>query len=307
MIHLEDVFVVFNQGTPLEKIALKNIHLNINNGDIVTLVGNSGSGKTTLLKLLSGHIYPTFGKMFLDKIDITSHNLYEKTKYFASVLTCNGFDVIYDMTIAENLMLAKLHHGKPKYSSKALTANVLDEFFDFLAALDFFKIQYLMNVKVGNLPKAYIQVVALCMAAVQKPKVMLIDEHLHGIEKDVANHLLEVTKKIIAIENTTTIIAIDDPTLGLSFGNRTVVLHHGHIQLDLSEQKRKEIMIENVFDSEFTLSNDENASQNFHFIPDTLHPLPSDENGSYQKTDEQIQRQAENVLDEFKESRGEKI
>ena len=67
MIRLEDIFVVFDSGEPLERTALREINLEIKLGDKISLIGNNGSGKSTLLRLLAGHVSSSFGKIFFDK------------------------------------------------------------------------------------------------------------------------------------------------------------------------------------------------------------------------------------------------
>ena len=69
MIRLENIGITFNPGTPDENTALKNINLEINQGDFITVIGSNGAGKSTLYNIISGTLSPSKGKIFLDLPD----------------------------------------------------------------------------------------------------------------------------------------------------------------------------------------------------------------------------------------------
>lgn len=72
IIKIENLNYIYNPGTPFEKMALKDINLNLSRGDFIGLIGHTGSGKSTLVQHLNGLIKPTSGKIIVDGIDITS-------------------------------------------------------------------------------------------------------------------------------------------------------------------------------------------------------------------------------------------
>ena len=67
MIKIENLNVVFNKGTPDENHALKNINLEIDKGDFITVIGSNGAGKSTLYNAIAGTLMPESGRIFLDE------------------------------------------------------------------------------------------------------------------------------------------------------------------------------------------------------------------------------------------------
>ena len=63
MINIEDAFVVFYPGTPLERVALRGVSFSVQDGEVVSILGNNGSGRSTLLKFLAGHLYLSFRRL----------------------------------------------------------------------------------------------------------------------------------------------------------------------------------------------------------------------------------------------------
>ena len=71
MLKLENISVIFNKGTSLEKVALENFNATIQDGDFITMLGSNGAGKSTLFNVITGALKPAKGKIFLDSEDIT--------------------------------------------------------------------------------------------------------------------------------------------------------------------------------------------------------------------------------------------
>ncbi len=71
MLQLNQINKVFNEGSPDEKIALKNANLYLNEGDFVTVIGSNGAGKSTLMNLISGKLIPDFGTVYINGDDVT--------------------------------------------------------------------------------------------------------------------------------------------------------------------------------------------------------------------------------------------
>jgi putative ABC transport system ATP-binding protein len=247
MIRVEDVFIVFNTGTPLERIALRGINFRANEGEIVSIVGNNGSGRSTLLRFLAGHIFSSFGRLWLDKVDITSQSLSDRSAIFSSVFYDQDIGTARSLTVLENLAVANMHHRSRSVIEPALTKEMKEMFFEQLRDLDFMGMENLLEEKVSDISKPHRQVLALLIAVIKGARILLIDEHSTGLDKESSLALLETTEKIIRSKNVTTIMAVSDPKFALEVSDKMLVLSHGQVVSDLSGDEKKKTKVEDLF------------------------------------------------------------
>ena len=249
MIRLEDIFVVFQANTPLERIALRGINLEIKKGEIVSIVGNNGSGRSSLLRFLAGYMVPSFGKLWFNGVDITYQTLLERSTIFSSVFYEQDTGTAGNLTVAENLAAAGMHHQTKSLLEPALNEETKEMIFQQLKNVNFMGLENLMDEKVCNLGKAYRQVLALLIAVTKGAEVILIDEHSTGLDQTSSSALLAATERIIKEHQITTIMAVCDPKYALEVADRTIVLSHGQIVSDLSGEKKKNTTVESLFTS----------------------------------------------------------
>lgn len=249
MIRLEDVFVIFHANTPLERIALRGVNLNVKKGEVVSIVGNSGSGRTSLLRFLAGYTLPSFGKLWYNDIDITRQTLIERSNIFSSVFYDQNSSTAGNLTVAENLALASAHHQSKSFFEPALNSEVKEKIFQQLRNIHFMGLENLMDEMVENLSKPHRQVLALLIAVAKGTGVVLIDEHSTGLDRNSSVALLEATTKIIREHKLTTIMAICDPKYAMDVSDRVVVLSHGQVVSELSGENKKNMSVEKLFSS----------------------------------------------------------
>lgn len=247
MIKVEDVFVVFFPGTPLERVALRGVNFSLKEGEVVSILGNNGSGRSTLLKFLAGHITASFGRVWLDKVDMTGQSLSQRSQYFSAVFYDEDVGTAGNLTVAENLAIATMHHQSRSIIYPAIDFEMRDMFHQQLKDLDFMGLDLLMDEKVCNLSKAQRHVLSLLISIIKETKVLLIDEHSTGLDRDSSSALLEATEKIIRSKNMTTIMAISDPQFALRVSDRILVLSHGQIVSNIEVKDNKNIKLEDIF------------------------------------------------------------
>jgi putative ABC transport system ATP-binding protein len=240
ILKIEDIFVVFFSGSPLERVALRGINFDVKEGEVVSILGNNGSGKSTLLKFLAGHILANFGRIWHNKEDITSHSISERSKIFSSVFYDQNVGSAGNLTVLENLSIASMHHQNKSLFYPAITKEIKEIFYEQLKELDFMGMDMLIDEKVNRLSKLQRHVLSILIAVIKEAKILLIDEHSTGLDKESSEALLEVTKKIVKSKNITTVMAVNDPKFALDVSDRLLVLSHGQIVLNLdSEDKNK--------------------------------------------------------------------
>lgn len=249
MLTLKDVFVVFDTGTPLEKVALRGINCRINPKEIVALVGNPGAGKSTLLKFLAGYIQPSFGRVSLDNRDITFDSLNDRSKQFTFVSYKHDGGIAENLTIAENLALASLHHQKRSLFTSAINSEIHDMYYDQLKQLNFLGMESLLDELTSDVAPIYRHVLSLLVAVMKDTDVILIDEHITGLNKEEEKALIDATFKIVKTQNITTIVAMSDPGEALALSDRTIVMSNGQIVADLFGENKAHTKVEDLFAS----------------------------------------------------------
>lgn len=249
MLKLKDIFILFDIGTPLEKVALRGINLDINNGEIVTLVGNTGAGKSTLLQFLAGHFSPSFGRVWLDNRDITFQNLSQRSEKFTYVSYNQVGGCAENLTVAENLAVASMHHQKRSVFSPAIDSEMEERYYNQLKELDFYAMETVLDEKVYSISHLHKFMLSLLIAIMKNTEILLMDEQVSGLSRDEEKTLLDVTVKIAKSQHVTTIMAMSNPTYSLDISDRTIVLSSGQMVANLSGETKSKTKVEDLFAS----------------------------------------------------------
>lgn len=247
MIEIEDAFVVYYAGTPLERVALRGVSFDVQEGEIVSILGNNGSGRSTLLRFLAGHIPLSFGRLWYNNKDITSQSLYDRSRIFSSVFSNSDVCTAGDLTILENLVLASMSHRSKSFFKRAIKPDAEDRFYDQLRNLNFMEMEKLLHRKVDEIPKPYKQVLALLIAVIKGTRILVIDEHSTGLEVDASKALLETTRKIIKSKKMTSILVVNDPAFSLKYSDRIIVLNYGQVVANISGEEKSKTKLEDLY------------------------------------------------------------
>ena len=249
MIRVEDIFVVFCRGTPLERVALRGINFTVKDGEILSIIGNNGSGRSTLLRFLAGHIVSSFGRLWMNKMDITRQTLEERSSIVSSVFFDETIGSAGNLTVLENLAVASMHHQSKSIFYQAIDDQIREIFYEQLKELDFMGMEELLDEKACNLSRAQRHVLSLLIAVVKEAKLILIDEHSTGLDKESAEALQEATNKILKSKKITAIIAASDPKYAMTFSDRIIVLNRGQVVMQVDTKTKSKIKMDDIFDS----------------------------------------------------------
>ena len=116
MIHIKNISKIYNKGKEDEVSALKDVSIEIPQGEFVVIIGTNGSGKSTILNLLLGTQMPTHGNVIVNNIDITALPEYKRSKWISMVFQNPAHGTAPELSILENFRLASLRAGKKKLS-----------------------------------------------------------------------------------------------------------------------------------------------------------------------------------------------
>ena len=236
MLKLQKVNKTFNLGTVNEKKVL-HIDLELNEGDFVTIIGGNGAGKSTLLNMISG-LYPLdSGIITLDGEDISLQPEYQRAKKIGRLFQDPMLGTAADMQILENLALAN-RRGKKRSLAWGVTKDEKKKYYELVKSLNL-GLEDRLTTKVGLLSGGQRQAITLLMATLQKPKLLLLDEHTAALDPATAEKVMEITKQIVAENNITTMMITHNLNQALTTGNRTIMMDSGEIILDIPYNERK--------------------------------------------------------------------
>lgn len=248
MLIMKDVNKTFNPGTVNEKCALRNLNLELKDGDFATIVGSNGAGKSTLFNAITGAFYPDKGLIVLDDEDITYKKEYVRSKVIGHLFQDPLKGTAPHMTIEENMALAYL---RAKTSNHAYFSriNAADKkkFKEQLSLLDM-GLEDRMKQPVGLLSGGQRQALTLLMATMVTPKILLLDEHTAALDPATAEKVLALTRKIVAERNITCLMVTHNMHQALELGNRTLMMDSGSIVLDVAGEQRNSMTVDDLLE-----------------------------------------------------------
>jgi putative tryptophan/tyrosine transport system ATP-binding protein len=241
MLKLFNVSKTFNPGTITEKKALSNINLTLEDGDFVTVIGGNGAGKSTLLNLIAGVHSCDSGSIFLDGMDITDLKEHVRAKYLGRVFQDPMMGTAANMEIEENLAMA-FRRGKQRSLGWGILPAERSMYQEKLALLDL-GLESRTRSKVGLLSGGQRQALTLLMATLQKPKLLLLDEHTAALDPKTAKKVLELTEQFIEKDHLTTFMVTHNMRDAIRYGNRLIMMLEGHIVYDVRGEEKKNLQV----------------------------------------------------------------
>ncbi len=238
MLRLENVSVTFHEGTQLEKKALENVSVTVNKGEFITLLGSNGAGKSTLFNVIAGKIPVSSGKVFIENEDVTHQKEHIRARNIGRLFQDPSMGTASQLSVEENLSLAYGRCQRGAFSM-AITKKERELFADQLKQLDM-GLEDRMKTPIGLLSGGQRQAVALMMAVLNPPKVLLLDEHTAALDPNSAKKILAITNDLIEKKNITALMITHNMKDALENGNRLFIMNDGNITKDFSyEQKIK--------------------------------------------------------------------
>lgn len=238
MLIIDKITKTFNAGTINEKKALRGLSLTVNDADFITIIGANGAGKSTLFNAIRGKFLTDSGRIVLDDTDITLQPDYIRARRIGMLFQDPMLGSAPGMTIEENLALAAGHGG---WLSRVSNAD-RKLFREKLSMLDM-GLEDRMNHPVGSLSGGQRQALTLMMATINKPQLLLLDEHTAALDPGTAEKVLKITADIVADEKITCLMVTHNMQSALDLGNRTIMMDNGNVIYDVSGEERKALTV----------------------------------------------------------------
>lgn len=227
MLVLEGIAKTFLAKTPNSVRALDGVSFTLAEGDFVSVIGSNGAGKSTLLKTISGMVIPDSGRITLDGRDITREPVHRRAALIGRVAQEPRDSTCASLSIAENLAMAG-RRARARGLGRAITASRRAEYQARLRAIDL-GLESRLDARVGLLSGGQRQAVALLMATLARPRVLLLDEHLANLDPRTGKTVMALTGTLVAENKLTTFMVTHDMGEAIRWGNRLLMIHAGRI------------------------------------------------------------------------------
>lgn len=200
--------------------ALKNINLEIKDGEVVTLIGPSGSGKSTLIRCINGLEKITDGKLLVFDQDISNPKTDIRHIREQLGMVFQHFELYPHMSIIDNITLAPTKVLKISKEEAVATAERL---LDRVNMLDH-KDKYPAQISGGQKQR-----VAIARGLAMKPKAMLFDEPTSALDPETIGDVLDVMKKIALEDKMTMVVVTHEMGFAREVSDRTIFMRNGQI------------------------------------------------------------------------------
>ena len=241
MLEIKNVYKTFNPGTVNQKVALNDLNLTLEDGDFVTVIGGNGAGKSTMLNAVAG-VWPVdMGKIIIDGKDITRLPEHKRAAYIGRVFQDPMMGTAATMQIEENLALAA-RRGKRRTLRIGITKAEREQYRELLKTLDL-GLEDRLTARVGLLSGGQRQALTLLMATMNKPKLLLLDEHTAALDPKTALKVLTLSAKIVEENHLTTMMITHNMKDAIVHGNRLIMMYDGRIVIDVSGEEKKKLTV----------------------------------------------------------------
>ena len=242
MIKFENVSVTYPGGVE----ALKDLNLEIKDGDFIIIVGLSGAGKSTLLRTVNNLVKPSTGSVYLEGKNVTSAKKKELKKIRSQIgMIFQTFNLVNRSTVLKNVLTGRLSNISTIRSILGLWPKDQKEMaFEALNQVEILEKAY---VRASNLSGGQQQRVGSARALSQKPKVMLADEPVASLDPITSRVVMSYLKKVNTELGITTIVNLHFLDLAKEFGDRLIGLRDGKLVFDGNVNDVSDEDFENIY------------------------------------------------------------
>jgi putative ABC transport system ATP-binding protein len=247
VLSLRSLTKVFERGTVNENCVLDDLSLSLAAGDFVTIIGSNGAGKSTLFNAICGSIALDTGMVVLDGKDITKQRDYKRAQDIGRLFQDPHTGTAADFSIEENLALV---YAKVKGRFALQQAIRKDDrlFFEEQVLRLGMGLEKRMKMRVGLLSGGQRQALTLLLATLSPPKLLLLDEHTAALDPLSAKAVLSLTEDITKKHRITTLMITHNISDALSMGNRTIMMAHGKVVMDIAQDERRYMTVADLLE-----------------------------------------------------------
>lgn len=219
---IENLSCIFTQGTPFEKLALKNINLKIDDGEFIGIIGHTGSGKSTLIQHFNGLLKPTSGRVMINGMDTTGKELKELRRVVGIVFQYPEHQ-LFEETVYKDIAFGL-------YKQNIREEEVRNEILKVVEAV---------GLKEGILDKSPFELsggqkrrVAIAGVLAMKPQILILDEPTAGLDPRGRDEIFGFITRIQETMGITVILVSHSMEDVARLVDRVIVMNKGQIEID---------------------------------------------------------------------------
>lgn len=241
MLDLNSITKVFYPGTVNENLAIDDVNLHVNKGDVICIVGSNGSGKSTLFNLIAGTYPVTAGTMTFDGADITNKPEYRRAMTIGRIFQDPTRGTAANMSIEDNMITAETK------GMKGLRISLNNEKRQqYRTLLSLIGLEDRLKDNVGLLSGGQRQALTLLMMVMSRPKMVLLDEHTAALDPRNAQTVMDLTERFIGEHQLTAMMITHNMQAAIDFGNRLIMMDEGRILFDVSGEEKSRLTVEGL-------------------------------------------------------------
>ena len=257
IVELKNATKIVKNGFDEEKIILNDVSLEIFEQDFITILGGNGAGKSTLFNTIAGTLSLTSGTIRILGEDVTKFSPEKRAKYLSRVFQDPKMGTASRLTIEENMAIAQ-RRGKSRGLSWGVREKDRELFREALKELNI-GLENRLKVDTQYLSGGQRQALTLVMAALVRPKLLLLDEHTAALDPKTSEMVMELTQKIVESHDLTTLMITHNMRDALRFGNRLIMMDNGKVIYDVKGEEKANLTVQDLLErfevaSENTLS-----------------------------------------------------
>ncbi len=247
MLEIKNLSKSFNMGTDNEATIFSDFNIQINKGECTGILGANGCGKSTLFNIISGVLTPEKGDIILGGKNINKLKESERARFIGRVHQNPSMGVSPSLTILENISLSD--KKCQKFTLKRLIKkNRIEQYKEMLKTLDL-GLENKLDTEVKFLSGGQRQSLSLLMATLNKPELLLLDEHTAALDPKTSRLIMEKTQELIKTQSITTMMISHNVKDTIKYSDRIVMLDKGHVILDVRNKDITEKELLGIYNS----------------------------------------------------------
>jgi putative ABC transport system ATP-binding protein len=246
MIDARNLSKTFNRGTASERQALRDVSLRLEEADFAVVIGGNGAGKSTLLNTIAGEVTPDSGSVRIDGDDVTRQPTHRRAGRVSRVFQDPLAGSAGSMSIEENLALAQSRGGRRRLRF-ALNGARRDRFRQAVSVFGL-GLEDRMQQKVELMSGGQRQSLALAMALLCEPRVLLLDEHCAALDPRTAATVMEATVRAVERGGLATLMVTHNMQHAIDYGNRLIMMMDGRIVFEASGDEKRSLTVEQLIE-----------------------------------------------------------
>jgi putative ABC transport system ATP-binding protein len=235
MLRIEQVSKTYRSG-PDTVVAVREVSLFLARGDFLTIIGSNGAGKSTLLNLIAGVVPLTSGRIVLGDDDVSVAPAYRRARRVSWIVQNPLAGTAPSMSVAENLALATSRGTRTL--RPALSRRLRHEIHRRLEALGI-GLEQRLDCRVSLLSGGERQALAVLMATLARPEVLLLDEHTAALDPRNAALITQLTCDFVERLGLTVLMVTHNMAQALEVGNRLIMMHRGEVLHELAGEEKR--------------------------------------------------------------------